>query len=124
MFLLLRFVIVIEISYYLLLILRFAICYYCTLSYLENIAQISAVFRDQLQPPLERAVYWTEYVIRHGGARHLRSPELDLSWIQLLHLDILLVLHLVLFILYKTGRKLTSVCCRAKKPTYKKKKLA
>ena len=73
--------------------------------------QFAQCLPDKLQPLLERAVYFTEYVIRHGGARHLRSPELDLSWIQLLHLDILLVLHLVLFILYETERKLTTVCC-------------
>ena len=50
---------------------------------------------DQLQPPLERAVYWTEYVIRHGGATHLRSLEIRS---QTSDLDILIILNLMLCI--------------------------
>ena len=30
--------------------------------------------RDDIHTPLERAVYWTEYVMRHPGAQHLQSP--------------------------------------------------
>jgi glucuronosyltransferase len=54
--------------------------------------RLSAVFRDQPQTPLDRAVYWTEYVIRHKGAPHLRSAAVDLSWYQYLLLDVMLVL--------------------------------
>jgi glucuronosyltransferase len=54
--------------------------------------RLSAVLNDQPQTPLERAVYWTEYVIRHKGARHLRSAAVDLSWYQYLLLDVMLVL--------------------------------
>ncbi|XP_065353632.1 UDP-glycosyltransferase UGT5-like [Cloeon dipterum] len=46
------------------------------------------VFLDQPESPLERAVFWTEYVIRHEGAAHLRSAALDLSWYQLELLDV------------------------------------
>jgi glucuronosyltransferase len=54
--------------------------------------RLSAVVKDQPQTPLERAVYWTEYVIRHKGAPHLRSAAADLSWYQYLLLDVMLVL--------------------------------
>lgn len=54
---------------------------------------------------LEKAVWWTEYVIRHKGAPHLRSPALDLPIYQYFLLDIigfvLLVLGIGLFVLYK-----------------------
>jgi glucuronosyltransferase len=30
--------------------------------------------------PLDTAVYWVEYVIRHRGASHLRNVGADLSW--------------------------------------------
>lgn len=34
---------------------------------------LSEQYRDRPMAPLDTAVYWTEYVIRHKGARHLRS---------------------------------------------------
>ena len=44
---------------------------------------------------MEQAVYWTEYVIRHKGAPHLRSAVLDLAWYQYFLLDVIAVLALV-----------------------------
>ena len=76
---------------------------------------ISAAFRDQPESPVERAVYWTEYVIRYQGAVHLRSPELDLSWIQLLHLDILFLMHLAIFLFIKFLRKSIRLFCKKEK---------
>lgn len=38
--------------------------------------------------PLDTAVYWIEYVIRHKGAPHLRSVAADLPWYQYLLLDV------------------------------------
>lgn len=56
--------------------------------------------------PAESVVYWTEYVIRHKGAPHLRSHALDLTWYQYFLLDViavvLLVIILVCFIVFKT----------------------
>jgi hypothetical protein len=46
------------------------------------------VFLDQPQTPLDRAVYWTEYIIRHSGAPHIRSAALDLTWYQVEILDV------------------------------------
>ncbi|KAL5244409.1 hypothetical protein ACI65C_011819 [Semiaphis heraclei] len=41
--------------------------------------------------PAESVVYWTEYVIRHKGAPHLRSHALDLTWYQYFLLDVITV---------------------------------
>ncbi|XP_049881043.1 UDP-glucosyltransferase 2-like isoform X1 [Pectinophora gossypiella] len=60
-------------------------------SYKTNVLQLRSVFRDQPQQPLERAVWWTEYVIRHSGAKHLRAPAANVSWAEYLLLDLLLV---------------------------------
>lgn len=38
--------------------------------------------------PLDSAIYWTEYVIRHKGAYHFRSASLDLAWYQYYMFDI------------------------------------
>jgi len=42
--------------------------------------------------PLNTAIFWTEYVIRHGGASHMRSAALNLTWYQYLLLDVIVVL--------------------------------
>ncbi|XP_066994909.2 UDP-glycosyltransferase UGT5 [Anabrus simplex] len=60
--------------------------------YKENAKRLSSIFRDNPQSPMDTAVYWTEYVIRHKGAPHLRSAALDLSWYQYHLLDVLAVL--------------------------------
>ncbi|XP_063385415.1 UDP-glucosyltransferase 2 [Cydia fagiglandana] len=55
------------------------------------------LLRDQKETPLERAVYWTEYVIRHKGAYHLQSPAKDLNFIQYYLLDVAALIILVVF---------------------------
>lgn len=62
--------------------------------YTQQVGQVSRTLQDQPQTPLERAVFWTEYVIRHRGAPHLRSPAASLSWTQFLMLDVLVLLIL------------------------------
>lgn len=37
------------------------------------------LLKDQRSTPLETAIYWTEYVIRHNGAYHLQSPSRNLG---------------------------------------------
>jgi glucuronosyltransferase len=60
-------------------------------------------------------VYWTEYVIRHKGAPHLRSAALDLAWYQYFLLDVIGVLALavgsVMLILYMTLRLVLGKIC-------------
>lgn len=85
-------------------------------SYAAKAAQASATFRDQPETPTERAVYWTEYVVRHRGATHLRSPERDLSWIELLHLDILALFHVSIFLICRLVKFFFKLCFGAKKP--------
>ncbi|XP_063237626.1 UDP-glycosyltransferase UGT5-like [Bacillus rossius redtenbacheri] len=48
----------------------------------------SRLLRDQPLSPLERAVWWTEYALRHEGMPHLRSAVLHLGWAQSLLLDV------------------------------------
>ncbi|VVD01235.1 unnamed protein product [Leptidea sinapis] len=66
-------------------------------SYKENILKLRALFNDQPQTALDRAIWWTEYVLRHNGAKHLRSPAANMSWMQYYEIQlILIVLILVL----------------------------
>ncbi|KAI9538332.1 hypothetical protein NQZ68_016374 [Dissostichus eleginoides] len=57
-------------------------------SYKENIVRLSEIHLDRPVPPLDLAVFWTEFVIRHKGAEHLRVAAHDLNWIQYHSLDL------------------------------------
>lgn len=59
---------------------------------------MSIKLRDQPMTPQERAVFWTEYVIRHRGAPHLKPPVARLSWRELLLLDVALLVLGALFV--------------------------
>jgi glucuronosyltransferase len=70
--------------------------YSVAVRYRENAQRLSRIFRDQPLTQLEQAVYWTEYVIRHNGAPHLRSAVLCLAWYQYFLLDVIAVLALAI----------------------------
>ncbi|XP_075985856.1 uncharacterized protein LOC142982985 [Anticarsia gemmatalis] len=61
-------------------------------SYRRNIIKLRGIMRDDPMKPLDRAVWWTEYVLRHGGAKHLRSPAANISWAEYLELEIVATL--------------------------------
>ncbi|CAH2098392.1 unnamed protein product [Euphydryas editha] len=60
-------------------------------SYRQNIIKLRNMMHDQPQKPLERAVWWTEYVLRHGGL-HLRAPGADISWTEYYELKLVFLL--------------------------------
>nr|XP_045609040.1 UDP-glucosyltransferase 2-like [Procambarus clarkii] len=80
--------------------------------YKDNVLKMSAGLRDQPTSPRDLAVFWTEYVIRHRGAPHLRSPAAQLSWVEFLMLDVILLLLLALFIFYFILRRFLSLLSR------------
>lgn len=57
------------------------------LSYRSSMRRLSAIHRDQPVAPLSAAVFWVEFVMRHGGARHLRLASHHLNWFQYHSLD-------------------------------------
>jgi len=66
--------------------------------YRERVRELSALFRDQPDQPLDRAVFWTEYVLRHQGATHLRSAARDLNFFQYHSLDVIFLLFTIIWI--------------------------
>ncbi|KAF2901096.1 hypothetical protein ILUMI_05091, partial [Ignelater luminosus] len=50
--------------------------------YRNRIKELADLANDQPMTGLEKAVWWSEYVIRHKGAKHLRSPLLDIPTYQ------------------------------------------
>ncbi|KAK7863669.1 hypothetical protein R5R35_006195 [Gryllus longicercus] len=65
-------------------------------SYRETAQKLSRIFQDDPQKPLDRAVFWTEYAIRHKGAPHLHSAALNLNFFQYFFLDVIAVISLLL----------------------------
>ncbi|XP_037685851.1 UDP-glucuronosyltransferase 2A3-like [Choloepus didactylus] len=58
-------------------------------SYKENAMRLSRIHHDQPMKPLDRAVFWIEFVMRHKGAKHLRPAAHDLTWFQYHSLDVI-----------------------------------
>lgn len=81
--------------------------------YRNKVKELAELALDQPMTGLERAVWWTEYVIRHKGARNLRSPAIDLPLYQYLLLDVvaffLAIFLTVIFILYLVIRTITKI---------------
>ncbi|XP_036432521.1 UDP-glucuronosyltransferase 1A5-like isoform X6 [Colossoma macropomum] len=92
-------------------------------SYKEKMMKLSAIHRDRPIEPLDLAVFWTEFVMRHKGADHLRPAAHDLNWVQYHSLDVigflLLILVTVIFVTFKS-----CVFCfrRCLRKSHKKKK--
>jgi glucuronosyltransferase len=62
--------------------------------------KISALSKDEPEISLNRAVWWAEYVMRHNGAKHLRSAAVDLAWYQYLLLDVVAFLLILLAVTF------------------------
>lgn len=56
--------------------------------YRARAREVAALFRDRPQRARDEAVWWIEYVVRHGGAPHLRPLGADLPLHQYLLLDV------------------------------------
>nr|XP_042107410.1 UDP-glucuronosyltransferase 2B4-like isoform X3 [Ovis aries] len=58
-------------------------------SYKEKAMWLSTIQRNQPIKPLDRAVFWIEFVMRHKGAKHLRPAAHNLTWFQYHSLDVI-----------------------------------
>ncbi|CAL9690562.1 unnamed protein product [Knipowitschia caucasica] len=80
--------------------------------YQENMQTLSSLHNDRPVPPLDLAVFWTEFVLRHKGADHLRVAAHNLNWIQYFCLDVLGFLVLIVFIVVWITVKCCLFCTR------------
>ncbi|XP_046612428.1 UDP-glucosyltransferase 2-like [Neodiprion virginianus] len=90
--------------------------------YTEHVRQASRRFRDRPQAPLEEAVFWVEYILRHGP-RALRTAASELAWYQYLLLDVVAgVLFGLVFFFWILNKLLCAIFRRRKCPVEDKKK--
>ena len=73
--------------------------------------KVSALIRDQKECPLDRAVYWIEYVIRHRGASHFRTAARKLSLYQRCLVDVSFLFFSIAFLLTYISYRLCLFTC-------------
>ncbi|KAM3607506.1 uncharacterized protein V6R79_008946 [Siganus canaliculatus] len=93
-------------------------------SYKEKISEMSRLHLDRPVDPLNLAAFWTEFVMRHQGAAHLRVAAHELNWIQYHSLDVIGLLIIILLTILWVTLKCCLFCTRKclRKETAKKKK--
>ncbi|XP_028980378.2 UDP-glucuronosyltransferase 2C1-like isoform X4 [Esox lucius] len=68
-------------------------------SYKENMQKLSRLHRDQPMKPLDRAMFWIEFVIRNKGAAHLRTKSYKMSWFTYHSVDVIATLLAMLLLI-------------------------
>lgn len=71
-------------------------------SYFKNAKLRSRLMRDRPMKPMDTAMYWIEYVLKHKNVGHLQSTGLNIRWYQYFYLDAVFVV-IVTFILLKNA---------------------
>lgn len=56
----------------------------------QHAVTVSTLLNDNLAQPMYEALYWTEYVIKTRGAKHLRAKSVNLSLWKYLMIDVAL----------------------------------
>lgn len=90
---------------------------------------IKALSEDRPYDMLKNVIWWTEFVIRHKGAPHLRTSIVHESWYERYDVDVIAILSIAFFIIlvcalvitYKL-LKIIFKCLCAKEPVDIKKK--
>ena len=48
---------------------------------IDKLNMLSLLMKDQPMPPKKTVVYWIEYIIRHKGGAHIKSPVINMKWL-------------------------------------------
>ena len=87
----------------------------------DNLKKMHDLFVDKRDHPIDTALWWVEYVIRHGGTDFLKPHSLDLPWYQYHLLDIiafiLMMSVLGTFLVVKLSIKCFHCICSRKQKT-------
>ncbi|XP_044190307.1 UDP-glucuronosyltransferase 2C1-like isoform X1 [Thunnus albacares] len=81
-------------------------------SYKMNMQRLSRLHRDQPMRPLDRALFWIEFVMRHKGAAHLRTESYKLPWYSYHSVDVILFLVTVALLILFIFAGLVCSCFR------------
>ncbi|XP_071609525.1 2-hydroxyacylsphingosine 1-beta-galactosyltransferase isoform X1 [Heliangelus exortis] len=76
-------------------------------SYRQQAQRLSEIHKDQPGHPVNRTVYWINYILRHNGAQHLRAAVYSISLYQYFLLDIAFVVLVGPALLYYILARIT-----------------
>lgn len=74
-------------------------------SYATNMKIVSQLFRDQPELPLDRAIWWIEWVMRNPNTGHMRGISHELNFIELQSIDVIAVFVLFIAVILWIGLK-------------------
>ncbi|XP_072223042.1 UDP glucuronosyltransferase 5 family, polypeptide E1 [Leuresthes tenuis] len=57
--------------------------------YKENMIKLSQIHHDKPIKPIDSAIFWMDYIMRHKGAAHLRTESYKLPWYAYYCLDVM-----------------------------------
>lgn len=66
--------------------------------YREQIKLASAAFKDQKETPVERALWWIDWVMRNPDSNHLKSSAQNLNFLELESFDVVAFLTVAAFL--------------------------
>ncbi|XP_072948769.1 UDP-glycosyltransferase UGT5-like [Epargyreus clarus] len=68
-------------------------------TYKNKAKEVSRRFKDRPMTPLDTAMFWIEYVLRHKDADFMKSPARDMSWFRYFMLDLYTVVITIIIVL-------------------------
>ncbi|XP_017775529.1 PREDICTED: UDP-glucuronosyltransferase 2B10-like isoform X2 [Nicrophorus vespilloides] len=72
--------------------------------YKNKVKEMTNLIQDQPMSGLDRAVWWTEYVLRNKGAQHLKGPAANIPTYQYYYLDIIsFFVFIILLLIFLSG---------------------
>ncbi|XP_071362340.1 UDP-glucuronosyltransferase 2C1-like isoform X2 [Trachinotus anak] len=87
-------------------------------SYRQNMQRLSRLHRDQPLPPMDQAIFWVEYVMRHKGAPHLRTEAYKMPWYSYYCVDVVLLLLTAATVLLLSALAIFRfLCCNSRRKT-------
>lgn len=93
--------------------------------YKQNMVKLSQLHLDKPMKPIDSAVFWMEFVMRHKGAAHLRTESYKLPWYAYHCLDVIAVFVafglLIIALVWVSCRCLIGCLIKTKKSTSKSK---
>ncbi|XP_017774667.1 PREDICTED: UDP-glucuronosyltransferase 2B16-like isoform X2 [Nicrophorus vespilloides] len=75
-----------------------------------KVKEITNLVKDEPLSGLEKAVWWTEYLLRNKGAQHLKGPAIDFPTYQYYYFDIFSLFLFVLFFVLSLSYLLIKKC--------------
>lgn len=76
--------------------------------YKNNAQKLSSLYKERAHASLDSAIYWIEYVLKHGQLDHLNVASRDMYFWETLNLDIIFVLLILLFLIVIIPYKIIS----------------